>query len=257
MIAPKAERTNRLPRLGAGFVWEEPDAGMPVLRPDAAGVHAAFTTRRGGVSDGPFSSLNLSFSKGDEERNVIRNREIAGASIGLDGRWSRMRQVHEARVIEAKPFPEPGGDADAAWTDDRARTLAVLAADCVPVLLVGEGTIAVAHAGWRGAVAGVVQAAAKASGAGAAWLGPAIGPCCFEVSEEVVEVFRSAFGEDVAVGDRHVDLWGAAERAAVDAGVATVRAARLCTACHQDLFFSHRRDGGRSGRQGLVAALER
>jgi hypothetical protein len=116
--------------------------------------------------------------------------------------------------------------------------------------------MAAVHAGWRGLVSGVVARASEVVEASAAWAGPAIGPCCFEVGGDVVEAFGRRFGAEVVADERHVDLWRATELAALRAGVADVRSARVCTSCHSDLFFSHRRDRGRTGRQALVAALE-
>ena len=116
--------------------------------------------------------------------------------------------------------------------------------------------MAVLHAGWRGLLAGIVEsgAAALGSGALAAAIGPGIGPCCYEVGEEVAVPFRERFGDDVVVG-RSLDLAEAAERALRAAGCATVERVELCTSCEEELFFSHRRDRGRTGRQGILAAL--
>ncbi len=270
---------DRLPEAGAGFLWgavEGVEEEAPILRPDVPGVRAAFTTRRGGSSPPPADSLNLSFlnepkDAGASER-VLANRRVAGRAIdpavneAMDGGmdWSTVRQVHGARVVRAAdPAPAPGGrpdprpEADALWTDDPERTLAVFSADCVLLLLVGPGRIGLAHAGWRGLAAGVVERATEAVGARSAFAGPAIGPCCFEVGEEVREVFAERFGSHVLVGPDRVDLWAAAETAARRSGVEVVPTARICTSCQPELFFSHRRDRGETGRQGLVAALAR
>lgn len=253
---PRTSDVNRLPHAGAGSVWDL-SPGFPVLRPAASGVSAAFTTRLGGVSSPPFDALNLSVVVGDERASVIRNRAIAGAAVGRTEIWSRVKQVHGATVLRA---PDPGSgprpEADGLHTDDPARTIAVTAADCVPVLLAAPGRVAAAHAGWRGLVAGIVERTAEAVGAVDAWAGPAIGPCCFEVGAEVVEAFRERFGPEAVADARHVDLWAAYTIAARRAGVERAYAARICTSCHPQLFFSHRRDRGRTGRQGLVAALE-
>lgn len=250
--------TDRLPDAGAGFVWDEHGSSV-VLRPVDERVRAVFTTRTGGVCPGPWSSLNLSFSVDDGtvggfSAMVRRNRAIAGDAIGASGDWSTVRQVHGADVAEAQDGLA-GLPADGVWTRDRSRTVAVLAADCCPVLLVGDDAIGAAHAGWRGAVAGVVAATAKAVRAHTAFLGPAIGPCCFEVGEDVAGAFVAAFGTRVLAGERRVDLWEAAAASARRAGVERTEIVRVCTSCHADLFFSHRRDGGRTGRQGLVARL--
>ena len=109
------------------------------------------------------------------------------------------------------------------------------------------------HVGWRGLLAGIVQSGASALGGTlAAAIGPGIGPCCYEVGEEVAAPFRERFGDDV-VRDGRLDLWTAAERALRAAGVEDVHRTDLCTCCNPELFFSHRRDDGRTGRQGMIA----
>jgi copper oxidase (laccase) domain-containing protein len=134
----------------------------------------------------------------------------------------------------------------------------VFTADCLPVALARTGgerpAIAVLHVGWRGLLAGIVQNAASALGSErlAASIGPGIGPCCYEVGDDVARPFRERFGAGIVHG-RRLDLWSAAERALRAAGAAAVSRVDLCTACNPDLFFSHRRDGARTGRQGLVA----
>jgi copper oxidase (laccase) domain-containing protein len=110
------------------------------------------------------------------------------------------------------------------------------------------------HCGWRGLAGGIVGSGAAAVDAEAAAIGPGIGPCCFEVGEEVAEPFRARFGDDVLRGP-NLDLWTAAERALRAAGGGTVERVDLCTSCNPELFFSHRRDRGRTGRQGVVAVV--
>ncbi len=247
---------NRLPEAGAGFVWGNIGNGapIPVLRPVCDGVVAAFTTRVGGTSKPPFDELNISFQVGDDESNVRTNREIAGRAIASDGRWSIVRQVHGSVVVPADERKVP--DADGLWTDDPEQVLAVSAADCIPVLIVAGRRVCLAHAGWRGLVAGIVEQAVGSAGVNASvFAGPAIGPCCYEVGADVAEDLAGVSEGAVTSDGRHVDLWAAAEAAAMDAGAATFSAARICTSCHSELFFSHRRDAGRTGRQALVARL--
>ncbi len=249
--------TNRLPNAGAGFVWDDvgSEGPVPVLRPVVPGVSAAFTTRVGGVSSAPFDELNISFRVGDSDEHARANRVIAGRAVGRDGVWSVVKQVHGAGVVRAAP-PGNLADADAHWTDDPDQTLAVMAADCVPVLVASTGRLALAHAGWRGLAGGVVEATVHVIGPGAkVFAGPAIGPCCYEVGDDVRSAFRARFGPVAEAHGGRLDLWAAAERASAEAGAASFEAARLCTACHPALFFSHRRDRGRTGRQALVAAL--
>jgi copper oxidase (laccase) domain-containing protein len=147
---------DRLPIPGAGFIWGAVDQ-TPYLRPDADGVDAVFTTRVGGQSTGAFESLNVSSAVGDDAEVVRGNRRTVLDAIGGKDWWPRLRQMHGTTVVRAQH--ESIADADAVWTDDRDAVVAVLAADCVPVLLVGDRGIAAAHAGWRGLTRGVVQAA--------------------------------------------------------------------------------------------------
>lgn len=255
-----SHQANRLPDPGAGFVWETHHHGAgtyPALHARTDGARAAFTTRIGGVSEPPLDELNVAWRAGelgDHPARVMCNRDLAARAIDGSWSWSTVRQVHGSRVVYAAPGPRT--DADALWTDDPGRTIAVVVADCVPVLLVGPRGIAAAHAGWRGLVAGIVEAAASAVDATDAWAGPAIGPCCYEVGAEVTEAMSDRFGNAPLHDDRHVDLWEAVAVALDRSGVATFAASRLCTSCHEHLFFSHRRDRGRTGRQALVARIQ-
>jgi YfiH family protein len=136
----------------------------------------------------------------------------------------------------------------------------VLTADCLPVaLLRANGSapaLAVVHVGWRGLLGGLLEAAVRTLGPGklAAAVGPAIGPCCYEVNEDVAEPFRARFGSQV-IREGRLDLWRASEAALREAGCERVERLDLCTCCHPELFFSHRRDRGRTGRQGLIGYL--
>jgi hypothetical protein len=254
-VIVEGTKLNRLPEAGAGFVWDDED-GVLFLRPATERVTAAFTTRVGGVSASPYDELNLSFRVGDEERSARTNREIAGRAISRGADWSVVRQMHGADVV---PADDPGRlpSADGQWTDNPGRTLAVLGADCIPVLLVAPGRVAVVHAGWRGILAGVVENAVGAMnsrGKPHVFLGPAIGPCCYEVGAEVAGAFRDRFGREV-FRDERLDLCAAAASAAREGGSEDVASTGLCTSCHSELFFSHRRDKGRTGRQALLARL--
>ena len=134
----------------------------------------------------------------------------------------------------------------------------LLTADCLPIAIVRTDrrtpAVSILHAGWRGLLAGIVGAGVRALGGGglAAAIGPAIGPCCYEVGDEVATPFREAFGDDV-VRDGKLDLWTSAERALRAAGCEHVERFDVCTSCNGDRFFSHRRDHGRTGRQGVIA----
>jgi YfiH family protein len=216
----------------------------------------AFTTRDGGISSGAYASLNLG-SGGDDPAAVEENRRLACAGLGLDAaRLARSRQHHGAQVNRARPGAVAHGDA--LWTDEPGLPLLALGADCAPIAIAatrGRPALAVVHAGWRGLAAGVVEAAVAALGAPAcaAIVGPAIGPCCYEVGPEVA----ARFDPDLTRGGI-LDLWAAAARALERAGVERVEQVGLCTRCNPELFFSHRRAGdGRHGAQGVVGALER
>jgi YfiH family protein len=129
----------------------------------------------------------------------------------------------------------------------------VFTADCLPVAVRGPGGVAMLHCGWRGLAGGIVAKGVEAVGATSAAIGPGIGPCCYEVGDEVLAAF-SGLGEGVAAG-RMLDLAEVARRLLAEAGVERIEAAALCTGCNPDLFFSHRRDAGLTGRQGGVAWL--
>jgi YfiH family protein len=230
---------------------------LPLIRWDAAGPYvAAFSTRIGGVSEAPFDTLNLGRLTEDDAEHVSENRRRLCSEMGTDAeQLCYGRQVHGPLVRRAGGRGEAG---DGVWTDAPREPILVFAADCLPVALSrsnGERpAIATIHAGWRGLLAGIVENAVEAIGPGrlAAAIGPGIGPCCYEVGEEVARSFKQRFGGGI-VRAQKLDLWTAAERALRAAGVATITRFDLCTACNPQLFFSHRHDDGRTGRQGLIA----
>jgi YfiH family protein len=231
---------------------------------DAPGPYrVAFSTRLGGVSEGPFSSLNLGLSTDDEPGHVLENRRRLASAVGADPARATMAwQQHGARVERATPVGmltagTPFPRCDGLWSDEPGQGLALVTADCLPIALCrteGQPALAVLHAGWRGLLAGIVPAAMRVLGPGgkAAAVGPGIGPCCYEVGDDVAGPFRAAFGEDV-VADGRLDLWTAAERALRAAGCDCVSRVDACTACTPERFFSHRRDAGTTGRQGVIA----
>jgi purine-nucleoside/S-methyl-5'-thioadenosine phosphorylase / adenosine deaminase len=224
-----------------------------------------FTNRTGGVSGGAYESLNLGALTEDEPENVTENRRRACASVGADSETATMAwQHHGAEVTRAEPrgIVTPGTmfeRCDGLWSEEPRQAMMLLTADCLPVAIVrangAKPALAILHVGWRGLLAGIVEAGARALGDGklAAAIGPGIGPCCYEVGEQVAEPFRVAY--DDVVRDRRLDLWSAAEQALREAGCQDVERADLCTYCHPELFFSHRRDKGRTGRQGVVAYI--
>jgi YfiH family protein len=239
---------------------------VPLFRWDGAGPYdVAFSTRLGGVSEGPFESLNLGILTGDDPERVLENRSRLCRQAGADPQQATMLwQQHGAGVVRAQAdggvmragFDHPPGDA--LWTEEPGLALMLITADCLPVAVARangrEPALAVLHVGWRGLLEGVVTAATEALGGGAliAVIGPGIGPCCYEVGEEVAEPFRNRFGAEVLVGKK-LDLYAATEKALVSAGCTRVERVEMCTSCHPDLFFSHRRDGPATGRQGVIA----
>jgi hypothetical protein len=225
-----------------------------VIRRDAPGYVVAFTTREGGVSDGAYASLNLVVSTGDDPERVEQNRRLACEALDLDVEALAFnRQVHSPTVHRAKPGGR-GTPGDGLWTDEPGLPVLAFAADCLPIALVrrtGPPAVAVVHAGWRGLAEGVAQAGVAALGGRVgAVVGPAIGQCCFEVGPEV----SALFDDDLTDGGR-LDLRGAAERILIEAGTASVEHVDLCTRCHPELFFSHRRSGPVRGVQGVIGAV--
>jgi YfiH family protein len=164
-------------------------------------------------------------------------------------------QVHSDRVLRASAGKRDA-PADGLWTDESGLPVLAMAADCLPIALVrseGPPAVAVLHAGWKGLLAGVIANGVEALGGTLqAAIGPAIGPCCYEVGEEVAAPYRERFGGDVMHG-RNLDLWTSAERALRAAGVERVDRFDRCTSCEPETFFSHRRDRGVTGRQGVIA----
>ena len=162
------------------------------------------------------------------------------------------KQVHSTTVLRAGAR---GEHADGLWSDTPGEAMLAMTADCLPVAIArtdGPRALAVLHAGWRGLAGGIAAAGVEALGGGtaAAIVGPAIGPCCYEVGPEV-----SARFDDDLTRDGRLDLWTAAERALARAGVEQIERIDLCTRCHPELFFSHRRSGVARGAQGVVGAL--
>jgi YfiH family protein len=247
--------TATLPRLEAPFRWE----GEHVAA-DLPGGRALFTTRRGGVSEGPFASLNLGRLTADDGANVDENRERVAAVTGCPReRFLYGKQVHGATVRRATEPPGPGrrpAEEDGQATALRGHPALVFVADCTPVLLAADGAVAALHVGWRPAAAGIVAEGVAAlrdlgaAGPVTALIGPGVRGCCYEVGEEVHAEFA---GYDARRGERNLDVPAVIRAQLADAGVADVHDTGLCTMCWFGLFFSHRRDGGVTGRQaGIV-----
>jgi polyphenol oxidase len=243
--------TAALPQLDAPFRWD----GDHVVA-DLPGAKALFTTRRGGVSGGPFESLNLGLLTDDDSVNVNENRARVAAATGCSReRFLYGKQVHGATVRRATepPGPQrPRTDEDGQATALRRHPALVFVADCTPVLLAADGAVAALHVGWRGAAAGIVGeglvALRELGGTGpiTALIGPGARGCCYEVGDEVHAHFAAY---DARRGD-NLDLPAVIRAQLADAEVHDVG---LCTMCWFGLFFSHRRDRGVTGRQAGIA----
>jgi YfiH family protein len=220
---------------------------------DLPGARAAFTTRHGGVSSGPYRSLNLGRLTDDDPAAVARNRELLASRLGAP--LAMIRQVHgnEVRLVTSPSEPgDPLEEVDGQATAVGGVAPIVLTADCLPIAVAGDGAAAILHAGWRGLAGGIVD-----SGVGAlrelgargrleAVIGPGAGPCCYEVGDEVRA--RFAGHGRVASRGRNLDMKAIARAQLERAGVEAVTDLELCTICDED-FFSHRRDRRVTGRQ--------
>ena len=232
--------------------WIIPDWKAP------AGVGAAVSTRLGpGVSEAPFDRLNLGLRSGDDLAAVEVNRRALAEALDLPAPPLWLRQVHGIAVIESSVAGDDEPVADASVARGPGRVLAILTADCLPVLFVSADgqTIGAAHAGWRGLAAGVLENTVATMGADGvqAWLGPAIGASSYEVGEEV----RASFVDGDAgaaeaftatrPGHWHCDLCLLARRRLAAAGVSQVSGGGFDTLTDKRLY-SYRRDGANSGR---------
>jgi YfiH family protein len=232
------------------FRWQDDQ-----LTIELPGGRALFTTRRGGVSHGPYTSLNLGPQTGDDPSHVAENRRHVQERAGVE-RLLAGRQVHGTHVAVEQGA---GEEADGQATARPGLAPLVLVADCVPIALIAAGAVAMLHAGWRGLAGGVVAAGVAAvrelapDAPVAAAIGPGAGPCCYEVGDEV----RAAFGIGAGDGSPTLDLKAIAAGQLAAAGVDEVHDAGLCTLCARSgdghLFFSHRRDRGVTGRQAGLA----
>ena len=232
-----------------------------MIRSDLPGASVAFSTRAGGVSEGHYESLNLGILTDDDPERVRENRARLAKAAGVDpGRAAMGWQVHGTEVREWVEAPRDGAFAapgaelprvDGHITSRPGVALLVLVADCLPVALAGGGRVAMLHCGWRGLAGGILERAIERfDETPAAAVGPGIGACCYEVGEEVLAAFA---GLDGVADGRMLDLREIARRKLHDAGVSRIEQVDLCTSCREDLFFSHRRDRGVTGRQAGLA----
>ncbi len=234
---------------------------MKLYRWEVSGPYeVAFTSRLGGVSEGPYESLNLGLMTGDDADRVHENRRLVCAELGADPDAVSMNKQKHTTHVHRAVAGKRGEDGDGLWTDEPGLPMLAIVADCLPIALARvngrKPALAVLHAGWRGLLEGIAPKGVEALGGGlvAAAIGPGIGPCCYEVREDVSEPFRRAFGFGL-LRDGKLDLWSAAERALRAAGVTRVDRFDLCTACNPDLFFSHRRTGKPRGVQGVLGLI--
>lgn len=229
---------------------------------------AAFTTKLSpdiaGAANEPFD-LSVDRDTEPSPQAAARRSQLRAALAALpDAPGPSLvspAQVHGVRVVGAAEYARGSKDSGCDGLTvqpelDSGLAALLVFADCVPVILLSEVDGAVLHGGWRGLLAGVVQqgAAAMTAPPGVAIIGPSIGPCCYEVSEELALDFERRYGEGVVPSTRRLDLWEVATRAACEVGVPRERVVnpRLCTVCNQDLFFSHRADSAGAGRHGAV-----
>ncbi len=247
-----------------------------VIKPDwalSSRVCVASSTRQGGSSIPPYDSLNLGLHVNDDEAIVRSNRSrlIRYLDLPSEPRW--LNQVHGIDVCRVDPDQldssksSDTNKADASWTNAPGSVVAVMTADCLPVVIANEQetAVAVAHAGWRGLAGGVLGATCDMfapSDKLHAWLGPAIGPTAFEVGEEVLQAFvdrhannRAAFVDGASSGKYMANIYQLARNELASIGEITVTGGEHCTVSEPDLFFSYRRDGVRSGRMATLAWL--
>lgn len=247
----------RAPALSAPFRW----VGDHVRADLPGGARVVFTTRRGGVARGPYASLDLAIGDGGHDRAAVAaNYELLAGELGLAReRIVQGRQVHGTTVARVAG-PQPIADGvDGLVTAEPGIGLLALTADCLPVALAADGAVAMVHAGWRGLAGGILDEAvgsvrdAGGDGRVTAAVGPGAGGCCYEVGDEV----RAAFADVPAAHDgRRLDLKAVAAARLGAAGVDVVHDTGMCTLCADPaLFFSHRRDGGVTGRQAGIAWL--
>jgi YfiH family protein len=232
--------------------------------PAPAGVRALSTTRGGGASAPPWHSFNLGDHVDDEPRAVAENRAVLRRELPAEPAW--LNQVHGTCCIDAARAL-PGDRADASFTRQRGVVCAVLTADCLPVLLCDERAtvVGIAHAGWRGLAAGVIEATVAAMAEPGerllAWLGPAIGAQAFEVGGEVRDLFLATDADAAdafvanAGGKWLCDIYGLARRRLHALGIRRVAGADFCTLGDADRFYSYRRDGV-TGRMASLVWLE-
>ena len=252
------------------------EGSLEYFRADNIRVPHGFTTRRGGVSEGIFNSLNLSFSRGDDPACVLENYRRIGLSLGFTPQdVVNARQIHSDIVVKAGPehrgkLMEPGAspECDALIPTTPGLALYVSTADCTPILLWDPvtGAVGAAHAGWRGTAAGIagktVRAMVREFGCNSrdihAAIGPNAGDCHFETDADVPQAILEAYGSEAEVYIRpqgnkyYVNLKAVNALSLCREGVQNISVSSLCTMCQPDLFWSHRITKGQRGAQGGI-----
>ncbi len=237
--------------------------------PDLAAVHAGFSCRQGGLSEGDYASLNLAQHVGDVEATVAGNRQLLRSKLPGSPALQWLDQVHGTAVLEINEAG-PVQTADAAICRVPGVACCVMTADCLPVFIASntQAEVALVHGGWRGLAGGILRQTLNKLQSPAkelrAWLGPAIGPCHFEVGAEVRQAFvGSAVGENLAAcfspgeeaGKYMADLYAIARLQLTDLGVGDISGGENCSYCDRQQFYSYRRDG-RTGRNLSVIYLQ-
>ena len=245
-------------------------------------VRHGFTTRRGGVSTGYYSSMNMGFSRGENREAVAENYRILAKALELDETaFVATQQTHTTNILQVTAADKGCGvtrartyqDVDGLMTNEKGINLVIFGADCVPVFLLDpkNRAIGLAHCGWKGTAdrmaEHIVRQMERAYGSNPedliAAIGPSIGKCCFQVDDPVVNLFRKqiAFADDIIFedpteeGKYKIDLWETNRRLMADCGVKNIETAGLCTMCDTQRFYSHRKMGEKRGVMAGVMTL--
>ncbi|PHV71127.1 hypothetical protein CS063_07295 [Sporanaerobium hydrogeniformans] len=245
-------------------------------------VHG-FTTRHGGVSTGILASLNLGFNRGDDKEKVYENYQRVCKALEVEcSSLVLSKQVHETHIEKVTEEEKGNGfnrpnkweSVDGLYTRTKGVTLVTHFADCVPLFFYAPGydIVGMAHAGWRGTVGQIgrkmvelwVEKECIPLSAIQVAIGPSIGPCCFEVDKEVADIFKAVFGEEDFIQNTskeqkyNIDLWACNKQVLMNCGILehNIVVSKLCTCCHDNLFFSHRKTKGQRGTLGGFMALK-